>query len=166
VKTNATRVLDSLGIDYELLSYPVDADDLTATSTAQKLGLPADQVFKTLVTQSRSSKGAARATLNGVALAVIPASYRLDLKALAKLSSERKVDTVALSQLKPLTGYIRGGVTALACKKPYPVFLDEWAQVYERIAVSAGTRGQILLLTVKDYVRATGAVVGAISQAS
>lgn len=166
MKTNATRVLETLGIDYELLTYPVDADDLTATSTAQKLGLPADQVFKTLVTQSRSSKGASKATLNGVALAVIPASHRLDLKTLAKLSGERKVDTVALNQLQPLTGYIRGGVTALACKKPYPVFLDEWAHVYERIAVSAGARGQMLVLKVDDYVRATGAVMGPIARES
>lgn len=165
MKTNAARVLETLGIAYELLTYPVDADDLTATSTAQKLGLPTDQVFKTLVTQSSSSQGASsNSTLNGVALAVIPASYRLDLKALAKLRGERKVDTVALSQVQPLTGYIRGGVTALACKKPYPVFLDEWAQVYERIAVSAGARGQMLMLKGEDYIRATGAVMGSIAR--
>jgi Cys-tRNA(Pro)/Cys-tRNA(Cys) deacylase len=159
MKTNAARALDALGIEYERLYYEVDPDDLAATSTAQKLGLPADQVFKTLVV--RGASPAER--LGGVALAVIPASYQLDLKALARLSGHRKIETVPLKQVQPLTGYIRGGVTALACKKPYPVFLDEWALLYERIAVSAGVRGQLLMLDTADYVRATQAVVGAIA---
>ncbi len=162
MKTNAARTLDRLGIDYELLSYEVDPDDLAATSTAQKLGLSADQVFKTLVVRGSSTE-ASGASLGGVALAVIPGSYHLDLKALARLSGHRKVETVSLKEVQPLTGYIRGGVTALACKKPYPVFLDEWAYVYERIAVSAGARGQMLMLPTADYVRATQAVVGAIA---
>jgi len=143
-----------LGIEYTLLSYEVDADDLAATSTAQKLGLPADQVFKTLVVKGDR---------HGVALAVIPGSYQLDLKALAQLSGDRKIETVSLKQVQPLTGYIRGGVTALACKKPYPTYLDEWSQLYDRIAVSAGLRGQMLMLQTADYVKATGASVGAIS---
>lgn len=155
MKTNAARALDALGIQYELLSYDVDPDNLAATSTAQKLGLPADQVFKTLVV---------RGDRNGVAFAVIPGSYQLNLKALARLSGDRKTETVALKQVQPLTGYIRGGVTALAGKKPYPVFFDEWATVYERITVSAGVRGQLILLKTDDYVRATGARVGAIAQ--
>lgn len=154
MKTNAARTLDNLGIRYELLSYDVDPNDLVATSTAQKLGLPADQVFKTLVVEGDR---------HGVAMAVVPGSYQLDLKALAKLSKNRKVETVALKRVQPLTGYIRGGVTALACKKPYPVFLDEWAQVYERIAVSAGMRGWMLMLNSQDYIRATEATVGEIS---
>lgn len=161
MKTNATRALETLGISYDLLHYSVNLDDLSATSTAQKLGLPADQIFKTLVTQSSAQSG-----FEGVALAVIPGSYRLDLKALARLSGERKVETVALKQVQPLTGYIRGGVTAIACKRTYPVFLDEWAQVYDQIAVSAGARGQMLMLTVDDYVKATGATIGAISRES
>ncbi|KPQ36776.1 MAG: putative transcription regulator [Phormidesmis priestleyi Ana] len=143
-----------MGIEYTLLSYEVDADDLAATSTAQKLGLPADQVFKTLVVKGDR---------HGVALAVIPGSYQLDLKALAQLSGDRKIETVSLKQVQPLTGYIRGGVTALACKKPYPTYLDEWSQLYDRIAVSAGLRGQMLMLQTADYVKATGASVGAIS---
>lgn len=154
MKTNAARVLDSLGIEYELLSYEVNLNDLTATATAQKLGLPADQVFKTLVV---------RGDCNGVALAVVPASDALDLKALARLSGDRKIETVSLKQVQPLTGYIRGGITALACKKPYPVFLDEWSQMYEHIAVSAGMRGLMLMLQPSDYVSATGAVVGALT---
>ncbi|MGB7088429.1 MAG: aminoacyl-tRNA deacylase [Phormidesmis sp.] len=155
MKTNAARALDTLGIPYEHLSYRVELDDLSATSTAQKLGLPADQVFKTLVVQGDRQ---------GILLAVVPGCYQLDLKSLARLSGDRKIDTVPLKQLQSLTGYVRGGVTALACKKPYPVFLDEWAQVYERIAISAGARGQMLWLATDDYVRATGAVIGAIAQ--
>lgn len=157
MKTNAARVLDLLNIEYELLSYPVDSDDLAATSTAQKLGLPADQVFKTLVVKGDR---------NGIAFAVIPGSYYLDLKALARLSGDRKVETVPLKQVQPLTGYIRGGVTALACKKPYPIFLDEWAEIYEQITVSAGVRGQLILLKAADYIRATKATVGAIAKES
>ncbi len=155
MKTNAARTLDTLNIEYELLSYAVDSDDLAATSTAQKLGLPADQVFKTLVVKGDR---------NGIALAVIPGSYQLDLKALARLSGDRKIETVPLKRVQPLTGYIRGGVTALACKKPYPVFLDEWAEAYEHITVSAGVRGQLILLKAADYIRATGATVGAIAK--
>ncbi len=155
MKTNAARSLDLLQIDYELLTYEVDLADLSATSSAQKLGLPADQVFKTLVVEGDRT---------GVVLAVIPGSYQLDLKALAQVSGNRKAETVALKRVQPLTGYVRGGVTALAGKKDYPIFLDEWAQVYERIAVSAGSRGQMLFLRVSDYIRATGALVGEISR--
>lgn len=154
MKTNAVRMLDTLGIEYELLRYDVDPDNLVATVTAAKLGLPADQVFKTLVVQGNRQ---------GIALAVLPGNYQLDLKALARLTGDRKVETVALKQVQPLTGYIRGGVTALACKKPYPVFLDEWSQVYSRIAVSAGVRGQMIWLKSDDYIRATSATVGAIA---
>lgn len=154
MKTNAARALDNLEIAYDLLSYDVDLDDLVATSTAKKLGLPADRVFKTLVVEGDR---------HGVALAVIPGSYHLNLKALARLSENRKVETVSLKRVQPLTGYVRGGVTALACKKPYPVFVDEWMCVYERIAVSAGMRGLMLMLGAEDYIRATAATVGEIS---
>jgi len=154
MKTNAVRALDTLGIAYDLLTYDVDPNDLLATSTAQKLGLPTDQVFKTLVVKGDRQ---------GVALAVLPGSYQLNLKALARLSGDRKVETVPLKQVQPLTGYIRGGVTALACKKLYPVFVDEWAGVYEHIAVSAGTRGLMIWLKAVDYIDATKAIVGAIA---
>ncbi|MEM8501926.1 MAG: Cys-tRNA(Pro) deacylase [Cyanobacteria bacterium P01_D01_bin.1] len=154
MKTNAVRAIDTLGIAYDLLTYDVDPDDLTATTTAQKLHLPTDQVFKTLVVNGNR---------HGTALAVIPSNHQLDLKALAKVSGDRHVKTVPLKQVQPLTGYIRGGVTALACKKPYPVFLDEWAQLYEQIAVSAGMRGLMIMLRTEDYIRATSATVSQIS---
>ena len=155
MKTNAARLLDTLGINYEQLNYEVDAKDLTATSTARKLNLPVDQVFKTLVVKGDRT---------GVALAVIPGSYQLDLKALARLSGDRKTETVPLKQVQPLTGYIRGGVTALAGKKPYCVYLDEWAEAREQIAVSAGQRGWMLMLATADYIRATKATIGAIAR--
>ena len=154
MKTNALRILDTLSISYEQLTYKVDPNNLVATCTAQKLGLPADQVFKTLVVKGDRQ---------GVALAVLPSNFQLNLKALAKLSDNRRVDTVPLKQVQPLTGYIRGGVTALACKKPYPVFVDEWIEVYERIAVSAGMRGLMILLGSADYIKATSATVGVIA---
>ena len=116
IKTNAVRMLDNLGIAYRLLDYAVDPEDLLAESVAAKIGLPPEQVFKTLV---------ARGDRAGVCLAVIPGNTQLNLKALAQLCGDRKVETVALKAVQPLTGYIRGGVTALACKKDYTVFVDE-----------------------------------------
>ena len=154
-KTNAARALDRLGIAYELREYEVDPNDLAAESVALKLGMPAEQVFKTLV---------ARGDRAGVCLAVIPGNAQLDLKALARATGDRKVDTVPLKEVQPLTGYIRGGVTALACKKDYPVLLDETAELYDVISVSAGQRGLQILLAPGDYLRAVGAKVAAIAR--
>lgn len=152
--TNAARILERMGIRFELREYEVDEDDLSAENVAGKVGLPLDQVWKTLV---------ARGDRTGVLLAVLPGSASLDLKALAKLSGNRSVDTVPLKEVQPLTGYIRGGVTALACKKDYPVFVDEMMQVFDVVAVSAGIRGTQILLAPADYLRATGATVGALA---
>jgi Cys-tRNA(Pro)/Cys-tRNA(Cys) deacylase len=99
-----------------------------------------------------------------VLLAVLAGDAELDLKALARLSGDRKVEMVPLKEVQPLTGYIRGGVTALACKKGYPVFADEQIQLPDRIAVSAGMRGAQLVLSPGDYLRATGAAVGPIAR--
>ena len=154
MKTNAARLLEKLGIAHELRDYEVDPDDVSAQAVARKVGMPLEQVFKTLV---------ARGDRTGVLLAVVPGSGELDLKALAKLSGDRKVETVALKEVQPLTGYIRGGVTALACKKDYPVFVDETIELFDRIAVSAGTRGTQILVAPADYLRATKGTVGAIA---
>lgn len=156
MKTNAARILDGLGVAYELRSYEVDLDDLSAPTVAAKVGLPAEQVFKTLV---------ARGDRNGVCLAVVPGDGHLDLKALARASGDRKTELVALKEVLPLTGYIRGGVTALACKKSYPVFLDETAILFEQIAVSAGARGLQIVLHPEDYARAVGATLCPLVQA-
>jgi Cys-tRNA(Pro)/Cys-tRNA(Cys) deacylase len=153
-KTNAARILDKLGIAYELREYDVDPEDLSAETVARKIGLPLDQVWKTLV---------ARGDRTGVLMAVIAGSGQLDLKALAKLSGNRSVDTVALKEVQPLTGYIRGGVTALAAKKDYPVFVDETIQLFDVVSVSAGMRGLQILIAPTDYLRAVNATVGAIA---
>lgn len=155
MKTNAARVLDGLGIRYELRAYEVDPDDLSAETVAQKVGLPAEQVFKTLV---------ARGDKKGVCLAVVPGNAELDLKALARLSGDSKSETVSLKEVQPLTGYIRGGVTAFACKKDYPVYADETIELFDVISISAGQRGLQIVLAPADYLRATRGKIGAIAR--
>jgi Cys-tRNA(Pro)/Cys-tRNA(Cys) deacylase len=155
VKTNATRILDSLGISYELREYDVDPNDLAAETVAAKIGLPAEQTFKTLVV--RGDRG-------GVYLAVIPGNLELDPKALARVSGDRHVEMAPLKDVQALTGYIRGGVTVLGCKKEYPVYADETIELFDVISVSAGQRGTQILLHPQDYLRVTKAVVGAISR--
>lgn len=149
------RILDRAGIQYEVREYEVDLEDLSAETVAAKIGLPPEQVFKTLV---------ARGDRNGVCLAVIPAGTQLDLKALARAAGDRKTDTVPLKEVEPLTGYIRGGVTALACKKDYPVFLEETAELFDIISISAGARGAQILMAPGDYIRAVNARVAAIAR--
>lgn len=155
MKTNAARLLDTLGISYELKEYEVDPEDLSAETVAAKVGMPAEQVFKTLV---------ARGDRHGVCLSVIPGNAVLDLKALARLSGDRSTDTVPLKEVQPLTGYIRGGVTALAGRKNYPVFVDETMALFDKVAVSAGIRGTQIVLSPADYVRATNARQGPLSR--
>ena len=155
MKTNAARLLDSLGIKYELREYRVDPDDLAAESVAAKIGMPAEQVFKTLL---------ARGDRNGPCFAVIPGNYELDLKALARATGDRKIDLVPLKEVQPLTGYIRGGVTAMGAKKDFPVFLDETAILWDVISISAGIRGTQIIIAPDDYIRATKATVGEIGR--
>ncbi|HEX8800986.1 MAG TPA: Cys-tRNA(Pro) deacylase [Terriglobales bacterium] len=154
MKTNAVRLLDSLRVHYELCEYAVDPDDLAAESVAAKIGLPAEQVFKTLL---------ARGDRNGPCFAVIPGNYELDLKALAKLSGDRKVELVPLKQVQPLTGYIRGGVTVLGAKKDFPVFVDETMELWDVVSISAGVRGTQVLVAPRDYLRITNAVLAEIA---
>src|SRR5436305_6940968 len=156
MKTNAARLLDSLGISYELRTYEADPGHLPAESVAHKIGLPPEHIFKTLV---------ARGDRTGVLLAVVPGDAELDLKALARASGDRKAEVVALREVQPLTGYVRGGVTALAGKKDYPVFVDETIELFDAVSVSAGVRGTQLLLAPADYLRAVRGRVGAIAKA-
>ena len=99
-------------------------------------------------------------------LAVIPGNLELDPKALAKLTGDRNIEMVPLKDVQSVTGYIRGGVTVLGCKKAYPVYVDETAQLFDVISVSAGVRGTQILLKPDDYIRATNPVLGAISRES
>ena len=145
-KTNAARILDAAGIHYELRSYQVDEDDLSAPLVAEKIGMPPEQVFKTLV---------ARGDRNGVLMACIPANTELDLKAVATASGNKKVELVAVKEVLGLTGYIRGGVSPVGTRKPYPFYLDETADLWDVISVSAGVRGTQMLLAPDDLVRVT-----------
>mgnify|MGYP000318422694 CR=1 FL=1 len=154
-KTNAARLLDQLGVVYEIREYEVDPEDLTAETVARKIGFPAGQTFKTLVVRGEQT---------GICLAVIPGDAELDLKALARAAGDRKMDTVPLKEVQPLTGYVRGGVTALAARKQYPVYIDEFAQLYERISVSAGVRGAQILLAPEDYRRVVHGVYAPIAK--
>jgi Cys-tRNA(Pro)/Cys-tRNA(Cys) deacylase len=157
MKTNAVRLLEEMGIAHELRAYEVDPDDLTAQTVADKIGLPAEQVFKTLVV---------RGDRHGVCFAVVPGNGRLDLKALAKVTGDRKVETVPLKDVQPLTGYVRGGVTVLGAKKAYPVYVDEMIELFEVVSISAGTVGLQVLLAPGDYLRAIGARLAPIAALS
>ena len=155
MKTNAVRLLDMLGTRYELRVYDVDPNALDAETVARKIGLPPEQVFKTLVV---------RGDRNGICLAVVPANAELDEKVLARETGDRKIEMVPLKDVQPLTGYIRGGVTALACKRTYPVFVDETVELFDVISVSAGARGVQVLLSPSDYLAAVHGVAAAIAR--
>lgn len=154
-KTNAARILDGLGVRYELRAYSTNDQHLDAVAVAARIGMPPEQVYKTLV---------ARGDRNGVCFAVIAATDELDLRALARNTADRHVELVPLREVTALTGYVRGGVTALASKKPYPVWVDELFELHDRVSVSAGIRGLQILLEPADYLRATGATVAAIAR--
>ena len=154
-KTNACRILDALGIHYETRDYEVDPNDLAAESVAAKIHMPSEQVFKTL---------AVRGDRNGVVVAVIPGNYELDFKALAHLTGDKKMEMVPLKEVQAVTGYIRGGVTALGMKKDYPVFIDETMQLWDVVSVSAGQRGTQIILAPDDYLKATQGTYGEISR--
>jgi len=154
MKTNAVRALEDKGIRFELRTYEVDPEDLSAETVARKVGMPLEQVFKTLVVKGDR---------HGVCLVVVPGNAELDLKKLARLTGDRKTELAPLKEVQPLTGYIRGGVTALACRKDYPVYLDETAILFEAIAVSAGMRGMQIVVHPEDYMGAVKATLGAIA---
>jgi Cys-tRNA(Pro)/Cys-tRNA(Cys) deacylase len=148
MKTNGARLLESLGISFALQEYEVDPEDLSAVTVAKKIGMPPEQVFKTLL------------TTGGVGVwvfAVIPGGAELDFKKLARAAGLRKAEMVSLKDVQPLTGYIRGGVTVFGAKKAFPVFVDETAILFDKISVSAGSRGTQIVLTPGDYLRATEA---------
>jgi len=147
-KTIAARILDQLKISYELREYQFSEDELDAESVARKIGLPPEQVFKTLVV---------RGDRTGVMLACIPGSKELDLKALAQVSGNKRVEMAPVKEIQSLTGYIRGGVSPLGVKKSYPFYLDSTALDFDRISISAGQRGLQILVAGSDLQRATKA---------
>ncbi len=156
MKTNAARILDGAKIAYELREYEVDESDLSAETVARKVGLPAEQVFKTLVCKGDK---------HGVCYAVVPGDEELDLKALARATGDKKIDVVPLKEVQPLTGFIRGGVTAIGGKKDFPVVCDETIELFDVVSVSAGVRGTQILLAPADYLRVTKAKTAPIARA-
>jgi Cys-tRNA(Pro)/Cys-tRNA(Cys) deacylase len=162
-KTNFARLLDGLGISYQLRAYEVDPSDLTAISVARKIGLPIEQVFKTLLTRSITGMGARD---KDYFFAVIPGDSELDLKKLAQAARVKKVELAALKDVEPLTGYVRGGVTVMGARTGFPAYADETIELHDLISVSAGQRGLQLLLAPADYLRATGAILADLTKST
>ncbi len=154
-KTNAARILERLGVDYNILEFDVDEDDLSAQDAARKLGLPPEQIFKTLV---------ARGDKSGIIIACVPGGKELDLKALARVSGNKKVELAPLREVRNLTGYIRGAVSPLGMKSSYPFFLDQSAFDHSSIIVSAGARGVQISLSPQDLVSALEAETGVLTR--
>jgi Cys-tRNA(Pro)/Cys-tRNA(Cys) deacylase len=160
-KTNAARLLDSLGIAYETRTYEVDPDDLTAVSVARKIDMPPEQVFKTLLTKV---VGASPREMTHL-FAVIPGDAELDLKKLANAAGVKKVELTSLKEVEPLTGYVRGGVTVFGAKTGFPAFIDETVELFDYISVSAGQRGIQIILSPADYIRASEATLADLTKA-
>lgn len=142
-KTNAARLLDKAGVEYELVPYTVDENDLAAGHVAEQLGEPLEQVFKTLVL---------RGDRTGCFVCVVPGDSEVDLKAAAKVSGNKKCDLVPMKELLSLTGYIRGGCSPVGMKKPFPTFFHDTASGFEYIYVSAGVRGLQLKVAPKPLM--------------
>jgi len=155
VKTNAMRMLDSAGLVYQVKTYEVDEEDLSGVHVAQTCGLPVEQVFKTLVTKGDKT---------GFLVACIPVDLELDLKALANVSGNKNVDMIAVKELLPLTGYIRGGCSPIGMKKPFPTYFDESVILYDWIAISAGMRGAQILIEPQSLIDFIGAELGDIAR--
>lgn len=149
MKTNAMRILEAAGIPYEIVTYEWDEDHIDALSVAGLTGLDPLQVVKTLVTQ---------ATDRSIHIFCIPAPYEFSMKKARALVGTDSIEMVKQQQLRPLTGYIRGGVSPLGMLRPYPLYLEETIQLMDRIAVSAGQRGYQLLLKPEDLQRAANGV--------
>ncbi len=149
-KTNAARLLDSLNISYKIVEYEVDESDLSAENVAKKINLPPEQVFKTLVVRGDKA---------GILLACIPGGAELDLKALAQISGNKKVEMVHVKEILQLTGYVRGGVSPMGTRKNYPVYLDESAMNFPFISISAGVRGCQLLIQPEGLKKAVSVKV-------
>lgn len=147
-KTNAMRLLDAAKIDYRVTEYEFDESDLSGVHAAEVMGMPMEQVFKTLV---------AKGDKTGPLVFCIPVAQELDLKKAASVSGNKKVEMIHLKELLGLTGYMRGGCSPVGMKKKYPTFLDETAILFDEIGVSAGQRGVQMMLNpekLAQYVQA------------
>ena len=153
-KTNAARLLDRAKISYELIPYTVDEDNLAATHVAEELGEDIATVFKTLVL---------RGDRTGLFVCVVPGDHEVDLKAAARVSSNKKADLIAMKELLPTTGYIRGGCSPIGMKRQLPTFIHATCMEHDKIYISAGVRGLQIAISPSDLITYTGAEVAEIS---
>ena len=154
-KTNAMRLLDAAGITFTTTEYEYDESDLSGVHAAKEIGMPPEQVFKTLVT---------RGDKTGITVFCIPVCCELDLRKAAAVSGNKKLEMTHVKELLDLTGYLRGGCSPIGMKKLYPTYIDETAELFDTIAVSAGLRGQQIIIAPDDligYVKAQEADVTA-----
>jgi Cys-tRNA(Pro)/Cys-tRNA(Cys) deacylase len=154
-KTNAARILDDLGVAYSMVTCRVDESDLSAETAAKLLDLPLEMVYKTILLKGDPL---------GLMEACLPAGTELDLKALAKAASQRSVSLVPLKDLFPLTGYQRGGCSPLGGRRHFPVFLHEAATNLDKMAINAGARGIMLVLSPTDFIAATQATLAKVAR--
>ena len=148
VKTNVMRLLDKAKISYRHMEYEVDENDLSGTHAADVMGVQHEMLFKTLVLHGDKT---------GYLVCVIPVDDEVDLKKAAKISGNKKVEMLPMKELLPLTGYIRGGCAPIGMKKQFPTYIHESAEALDEIGVSAGQRGQQVMLSPKElakYIRA------------
>ncbi|MDQ7817904.1 MAG: Cys-tRNA(Pro) deacylase [Melioribacteraceae bacterium] len=143
MKTNAIRILESQNISHSLIEYEVDEEKLDAVSVALKIGFEPERVFKTLV---------ARTDKNEIVVFVIPGNYELNLKKAASISESKKVEMIKVTEIQPLTGYIRGGCSPIGMKKHYKTFIDATAQLFDTISVSAGSKGIQMIISPADLL--------------
>ena len=148
-KTNVMRLLEAAGIAYRTVEYEYDESNLSGLHAAAQVGMEAEQVFKTLVT---------RGDKTGILVFCIPVDMELDLKKAAVVSKNKKVEMTHMKELLGLTGYIRGGCSPIGMKKKYPTFIDETCILFDEIAVSAGVRGEQVILNPQDLLRYTDAL--------
>lgn len=153
-KTNAARLLDKAGISYELIPYEVDPENLAATHVAEQLGEDIERVFKTLVL---------RGDRNGIFVCVVPGDMEVDLKAAAKISGNKSAEMIAMKELLPTTGYIRGGCSPIGMKKHFPTYIHVTAVDFDFIYVSAGVRGIQVKIAPQSLISFIGATVGEIA---
>lgn len=150
-KTNAARLLDRAKIAYELVPYEVDENNLAATHVAEQLGEDIDQVFKTLVL---------RGDRHGIFVCVVPGDKEVDLKKAAKISGNKSAEMLAMKELLPVTGYIRGGCSPIGMKKNYPIYIQESCRLHDYIYISAGQRGLQIKIAPDDLIGFVSAQVG------
>lgn len=155
MKTNTMRILDRMHVPFQVHTYQVEEEGWTAERAAELLNLPPEQLFKTLVT---------RVDPIGVVVACVPGSLELDTRALAAAANGKRADMVALKELQPLTGYVKGGCSPFGMKKDFPTYLDRSAENWPFISVNGGARGCQVYVAPADLVRVANAVLADITK--